>query len=112
MTEAAEHRLAGFEELLASTGEEIVVMDGESEGATVVAVVNRGLDENDLEAGHVDFTERNQSRIELLIEDVEDDPPGVGKSFKDSEGDFHRIKSIKRTDFSLRYMCEMDPTDE
>lgn len=79
-----------------------------SNRGSLKGMVDRGLDAADLDKGQINFSERNKSKIEILRTDV-DSAPEVGESFEDTDGFFHRIKIVRRTENT--YRCECDVAD-
>lgn len=82
----------------------------EYRGGTIFAVVNRGLDAKALDAGQIDFSDRNKSHVELLQSAVSS-APRVGEHFIDGDGEFHRIQVLRRTDISYKCDCEVAGPD-
>ena len=108
-SQSSTHRAAAFRELLSESGEDLDVLDGDRLVAQFTGIVNRGLDAAALEAGQVDFTERNMTHIEVLIEDLDGgDPPAVGMHFRDGRLVHHRISVARRTDVTLKYECHVE----
>jgi len=100
-SEAESDRLQGLTELVRVDYETL-----EFRGSDIQATVNRGLDAQALEAGQIDFDERDRTRIEI-IRSVLATPPRVGEHFEDNDGRFHRIQAIKRTDNTFVCDCEV-----
>lgn len=102
-SEAENAQLQGFKELLRVSGESLRIYP---RNRAVTGIVDRGLDEPELDKGQVNFDERNQSSIEILRTDV-DPAPDPGQWFRDSDGFFHRIRTVQRTKITYRCKCEV-----
>ncbi len=106
MSEAAEDRLQGLSELTEVDFETLSFRDEE-----LSAVVNRGLNTPGLDKGEIDFNERDMTHIEILRTNLET-IPRVGETFTDTDGRFHRIQTVRRTDNTWICECEVAGPDE
>lgn len=106
MSEAATLRKQGFKELLERDSEIL-----EFRQCILCGIVDRGMDATALDRGQVDLGERNQTRVEVLCEDL-DTPPRPGEQFTDEDDQFHRIKVVRRTDNTYRCDCELEGDPE
>lgn len=98
-----------FKELLDTKGETVTLLNGSTEVAEVDVVINRGLDAQALDAGQIDFSERNMTHVEVLRSAL-DVVPKVGWHFLDDDGFMHRIQTVRRT--TLTYRCECEATEQ
>lgn len=106
MSEAAEDRFEGLSELIQVDSEGLLFRDEE-----LLAVVNRGLNTSAIDKGQLDFDERDMTHIEILRVNLEE-PPRAGETFTDTDGRFHRIKTVRRTDNTWICECEVAGPDE
>ena len=100
-------RIQGFKELRDTNGETVEFRERErqrSNRTALKAIVNRDLQFPRLAKDQVHLDERNDTTIEVLRTDV-DSAPKVGEFFEDTDGMFHRIKSVRRKD--ITYFCEL-----
>lgn len=111
MTISEQDSIAAFSELLATSGESLILWNGNRVLATVTASVNRNLDARALDKGQVDFSERDKTHVELLRCKIER-APEVGQYFKDCQGEYHRIQVVRKTDITYRCDCEVAAPDQ
>lgn len=110
MSLSATVRAAGFTALQAVAGECLVLLAGTRIIYSTTGIVNRGAPKEPLDKDSIDHDDRTQTVVEVAKCDVPS-APKVGQTWKDADGKFHRIQTLRATDISYVMECDEEAAD-